>query len=132
VLYFDASAIVKLVRTEAESDALRTFIVDHPDDQVAWSELVSTETARAVRPGGSKKGADARCLLQYFDLKPLTRDLLDEAADVGPDLLRSLDAIHLATALRLRRGLTALVAYDARLLDAARAAGLRTASPGSG
>ncbi len=132
MLYFDASAIVKLVHQETESDALRAFIVDHPYEQVTSNELARTEVVRAARRTGHHLIADARAVLRYFDLKPLARDLLDEAADMGPDLLRSLDAIHLASALRLRRGLTALVAYDARLLDAARAARLPTASPGSG
>ena len=59
----------------------------------------------------------------------ITDDLLDAASDLGPAILRSLDAIHLATAVAFGDHLTAFVSYDDRLLGAAEAVGLPTLAP---
>jgi hypothetical protein len=63
------------------------------------------------------------------DLVPITRDLLETAADLGPPSLRSLDALHLATALSLGSALDAFVVYDERLARAATEAGLPVVAP---
>jgi predicted nucleic acid-binding protein len=72
----------------------------------------------------------ARSVLSAVDLVPMTNDLLDEAATLT-SVLRTLDAIHLATACRLRGDLHAFVAYDKRLLGAAEDVGLVTVAPGA-
>jgi predicted nucleic acid-binding protein len=69
-------------------------------------------------------------LVADLDLVPLDRPVQDLACDVGAPPLRTMDALHLASALLLGEALTALVAYDERLLDAARDAGLPTVAPG--
>jgi len=72
----------------------------------------------------------ARALLAELDLIPVGRGAVDEAAEVGESNLRSLDAIHLASALSIRTDLSAFVAYDHRLADAASSAGLECLGPG--
>ena len=71
----------------------------------------------------------ARALVSQLDLIPLSGALIGEAADAGDPVLRTLDAIHLASALSIRIELTAFVAYDNRLLAAAKAAGIKPIRP---
>src|SRR6478609_3877624 len=102
VLYADASALVKLVREEPQSAALRTFI---GDADVVSSELVLTEVSRAVRRltrGGVSLELDALLdradrLLGSIGLHPVEGDLLASAGAISEPALRSLDAIHIAT-----------------------------------
>ena len=84
---------------------------------------------RACRRTNPPRLQDARSFLLRFDLIPLSLDLLHAAADIGPAGLRSLDAIHLASALSLGSDLTAFVAYDRRLQAAAQAEGLPVVVP---
>ena len=125
--YFDSSALVKLVLDERETDALRAY--ERQVVRIVSSELVRTEVARAVaRITDSGNGRVAE-ILQAVQLVPLSTSLLNEAGRLAPASLRSLDAIHLASALLIRDELEAFVAYDDRLLDAATALGLPVASP---
>lgn len=127
--YFDSSALVKLVHAEPESPALEQFIDEHADEEAASSELARTEVVRAVGADGPTAIADAHVVLSRVRQLAVTRDLLDAAADL-PYLppLRSLDAIHVATA-RTIPDLRALVTYDDRMREAARALGLPVVSP---
>lgn len=129
MIYFDSSALVKLVRSEAESAALRAWLGSHTDPVVS-SALARTEVARAVLRDSSRLGAKARRVLSGVEMIPMTFDLLDEAGDLSAEL-RSPDAIHLVSALQLRGDLDAFVAYDKRLLAAADDMGLPIASPGA-
>lgn len=129
MIYFDTSALAKLVVKEPESAALAAWLDDHLDMPKGSSMLCRVELPRAVRRGGDLAYLRAQMILGDLMQIPLTPDLLDAAGSL-PGPLRSLDAIHLATALRLRAGLHALVAYDQRLLDAASLAGLPTRAPG--
>lgn len=125
--YFDSSALVKLVLDERESDALRAY--ERRIERVVSSELARTELPRAVAriiDSGSRQVTE---VLRAVQLIPLTSSLLTEAARLAPTSLRSLDAIHLASALLIRDELDAFVAYDDRLLDAASALGMPVASP---
>lgn len=131
MIYFDTSALVKLVVKEPESAALATWLDGHIPRRKGSSMLCRVELPRAVRHGGDLAYLRAQMILGDLMQLPLTPELLDAAGSL-PGPLRSLDAIHLATALRLRGELYALVAYDRRLLDAAELAGLPTASPGNG
>jgi predicted nucleic acid-binding protein len=95
------------------------------------SELAIVELARvekATQPSGTAR-ATAHGLLAEVDLVSVTRGLLEQAAELTSSRVRSLDAIHLATALAIVPD--ELVAYDRRLLDAAAEAGLTVASPGA-
>ena len=129
-LYLDASALVKLVQLEAQSEALRRFLRHHRGDEKATSALSRVEVVRAVLDGGPPAVAKARRLLGRVHLVPLDRTLLDDAATLGAgQILRSLDAIHLAAAYRLGPELRAVVTYDQRMAQAAAALGLPAAAP---
>ncbi len=127
--YLDASALVKLVVAEPESDPLARLL--GPEPRIASSEIAVTEVVRAVRLADSRPEVTdrARRRLEEITLVALTRDLLEQAAMTAPPRLRTLDAIHLATALEIEPD--EFLAYDRRLLDAAAAAGLSVASPGA-
>lgn len=125
--YLDASAFVKLVTAEPESPALRDFLRTRPG-QVS-SVLLDVEAHRvAVRLGAEVTARTAR-LLGSITLVPITAEIRAVARTVSPPALRSLDAIHLASAVALGADLGVFVAYDHRLLDAAAHLGLTVAAP---
>lgn len=128
MLYLDSSAIVKLVLTEAESDALQVRLAEHSEH--VSSALAHVEVLRALRRANKHPLAlgHAERILSRMILIVIDEPLLAVAAALDPPGLRSLDAIHLATALSLE-GLDAVVTYDRRLADAAREAGLAVTSP---
>lgn len=130
VLYVDASAIVKLVVRESESDALRAYL---NGAQLVTSEIALTEVPRAahLRTGVTDVFDHAETVLRRFDLIALDEELHRAAARRLPRELRTLDAIHLVSALRLGERLRAVVAYDRRLAQAARDAGLAVDAPGA-
>ncbi len=128
-LYLDSSALVKLVKREAESDALRRFLRRHRADGRVTSSLARVEVVRAVWGGGPTAVAHARRQLGRLDHINLERHLLDEAATLSPGSMRSLDAIHLASARSIGAGLRAVVTYDERMADAAEGVGLVVEAP---
>ncbi|MGH9112406.1 MAG: type II toxin-antitoxin system VapC family toxin [Acidimicrobiales bacterium] len=129
-LYLDSSAIVKLVQRETESNALRRYLRQHRADEKVTSELARVEVVRAVYSGGDAAIGRARRQLARLYLVSLTRDLLEDAATLAPGtLVRSLDAIHVASAQLLRGELRALVTYDERMTSVARALDLEPAAP---
>lgn len=127
LLYLDASAGVKLVMHEPESTALHRYV----DAQDAWtsSSLFRAEVLRAARCGDEARLQAARELLRGIVLIAIDEEVLLGAAELDPPLVRTLDAIHLATALRLADELEAIVTYDRRMIEAARLHGLPIASP---
>ena len=129
--YFDSSALLKLLFEERESGQLERWVSEQSAVPSVSSELVKIEVIRAARRIDRKVLPAARRLVAQLDLVPMTSDLIDSAGDVGTGLLRSLDAIHLASALSLGSALTAFVAYDARLTAAAQDADLPIAQPGA-
>ncbi len=129
-VYLDASALVKLVLPEAESAALLEELVDEP--RIVTSILGWVETRRAIH-ATTDEAAVLRALEGLFEqatLVELTEPVAEAAAMVQPRALRTLDAIHLATALTLGAELDAFVVYDRRLAEAAHAAGLPVRTPG--
>lgn len=130
--YFDSSALLKLLFEERESSDLAQWVAEQSDTSAVSSELVKVEVLRATRRIDPQVVPTARRLLTQLDLIPLSSDLVALAAEVGTDLLRSLDAIHLASAISLGPALTTLVAYDARLVGAAIEAGISATQPGAG
>lgn len=129
-LYLDSSALVKLVKREAESGALRSFLRRHRLDGRVTSALARVEVVRALSGGGPAAVAHARRQLARVDHINLDRDLLDEAVTLAPgSVLRSLDAIHLAAARSIGGDLRAVVTYDQRMTDAAVAVGLVVEAP---
>jgi predicted nucleic acid-binding protein len=129
-LYLDSSALVKLVQREAESSALRRYLRRHRDDRRVTSALARVEVVRAVAGGGLNAIAHARRQLARVDQVALDRELLDTAATLAPDQrLRSLDAIHLASAHALTSDLRALVTYDERMAVSGLALGMAIEAP---
>jgi len=94
------------------------------------SALLSVEAQRACARYGDAYGREARAWLEGVALLPLDDSVLDGAASLEPPALRSLDALHLATALSVRDKIGALFTYDERLGVAAANAGLNVARPG--
>ena len=129
MIYVDASALVKLVFDEAESDALERWISDRADIAKVTSELSTIEVLRTCRRVDESTLAAARGLLAGLDLVPIAGPIVEQAAVVGQAELRSLDAIHLASALSMGPDLTAFVTYDARLAQAAEASRLAVIAP---
>ena len=126
----DSSALVKLVQREPESQALRQYLQQHRDDERVASELVCVEVVRSVLAGGPTAVAHARRLLARLYLMALDRELLDRAATLAPSsLVRSLDAIHLASAQLLGADLRALLTYDIRMMQVASSLGLPVQAP---
>lgn len=128
MVYLDSSALVKLVVSEPESMALRLYLVDHRER--VSSALAHVEVCRAVRRKGASEAAlrQAEHVLARIGLVALDEPLLRAAAALSPTGLRSLDAVHLATALSLD-GLDAVVTYDRRFDAAASEAGLAVEAP---
>lgn len=135
LFYLDASALVKLVRAEPETDALRSFLADA---DLLSSELALTEVPRAIRRAAAHDPAlelepliaRAEELLDAVALLPIDRAILAAAGALEEPVLRALDAIHLAAAIDLSP-IDAFVSYDERQSAAARLAGLRAVSPGT-
>jgi predicted nucleic acid-binding protein len=135
LFYADASALVKLVRDEPETDALRIYLAGA---DIVSSELALTEVPRAVRRAASHDrllAIDSLLqrtgeLLDALALLPVNRTVLAAAGAITEPALRTLDAIHVAGAAYLGP-VDAFVTYDDRQAAAARLAGLRTTAPGS-
>jgi predicted nucleic acid-binding protein len=124
--YLDASAFVKTVVREPESARLAAWLSSWPDR--VSSALLRTEAVRAARPYGRDAVERARLLLDDVELVDVGRAILDAAGDLDVEA-RSLDAIHLASALALGPSLGVVVTYDARMARAAAELGLATAAP---
>ena len=129
--YFDSSALVKLVAAEPESNALFEFIADK--SHLVSSALARVELLRAVKRAGGQEQHKQRAeqVLGGIALLRIDDGILEQAARLEPPALRTLDAVHLATAMVLGGDLVAFVAYDRQLLEAARAQGLEVVAPGN-
>lgn len=133
MIYLDSSAVVKLIRREPGSAELVAWLATRPTDPLASSALVEVEIPRALRrhaPEALGGMADVLARLYRLDIDATIRSI---AGGYGDGLLRSLDAVHLASAQTLAgtssEGLAAFVAYDRRLSDAAAAIGLPVVDP---
>ncbi|MGI8677128.1 MAG: type II toxin-antitoxin system VapC family toxin [Jatrophihabitans sp.] len=129
MIYLDSSAVMKLVRAEEETAPLQEWLRTQVEVPVITSEIGRVEVLRAARRVGGETLTEAQAVIGDVDLVPLDQGVQDLACDIGEPLLRTLDAIHLASAVLLRDELTAFVAYDHRLASAAQAAGLPTTTP---
>jgi len=127
--YADTSAVIKLLVEEEDSKAFAEFYDAHADAEWVSSALLRIELTRAVARVAPPLLPEARDLLLAFSCIAIDDDVVDGAVNEPDRGLRSLDAIHLATARILAPELDALIAYDARLLRAAADAGLLTLSP---
>ncbi|MFD4369389.1 type II toxin-antitoxin system VapC family toxin [Rhodococcus sp. NPDC058521] len=132
MIYLDTSAMAKLITREAETAALLAWLTQRSEEAVVTSALGRIELMRtAARDGTPGMAERAHNLLDSLDIVPISESVVALAETIGAAHLRSLDAIHLASAAQLGNQLGAFVAYDHRLLDGCRALGYVTASPGN-
>lgn len=129
MLYLDSSAIVKLVAPEPETAGLVETLRSDPD--TISSALAQVEVTRAVmRAGATRERANrAASVLERIALVPIDAGILGRAAELQPPDLRTLDAIHLATALLLQSDIAGLITYDGALAGAAAAADITVLTP---
>ncbi len=134
-VYVDSSALLKRVIVEPNSAGLIAFLGDHAvgGDALICSSLGWVEISRALRTqfGDHDDLVNTTCdtALSGVLERPITPEVVALARRLPPSRLRSLDAIHLASAILVDAD--EIVAYDQRLLDAARFHGLQVSSPGS-
>jgi predicted nucleic acid-binding protein len=124
----DTSAAVKLVVIEPGTTALRRWLTAR-DGQIASSDLLRTELLRETRRAAPEQMVQARAVLDSLILVTLPSAVFDRAAMLEPDLLRSLDSLHLAAALELGDELEGIVTYDRRLAAGAQALGIHVVAP---
>lgn len=117
VWYIDSSALVKLVASEPESEALTRFL--KPRESLVSSGLATTEVTRAVLALGENFVDHAYEVLRRIELVRISNEVLKAAGLLQPASLRSLDAIHLTTAALFGDTLSGLVTYDGRMRQAA-------------
>lgn len=127
-IYLDASAFLKLVVDEDESQPLRDYLASE-HGRYASSALLRTEALRAGARHGPEALGAVRDALGRIDLVAIDDRILDAAGHLQPDVSRPLDAIHVATALAIGDDLDAVVTYDQRMIDAASLLGIPTATP---
>lgn len=126
--YIDTSALVKLFKAERETDAFRRALGEWPVH--ISSELIRVEAiCTARRLGGADVLSRAEAALQRISLIPLSAEIIELAVSEHTPPLRAMDAIHLATALRVQEDLGAIFVYDSDLHAAARARQLNALAP---
>jgi uncharacterized protein len=132
-IYFDSSALIKRVVAEEESSDLVEYLDAHYDEgdllassSLAWVEVSRAVLARVKSPAGAGDLIDAA--MSGVDERPMSADVVSIARRIEPLVLRSLDALHLATAVLIDADL--VVTYDDRLADACRRNALAVESPG--
>src|SRR5215469_10978551 len=128
MIYLDTSAALKLVLPEPETQSLEIWIAERAGIPRISSRLLRIEMLRAIARSAPHRMGRANVLLSAVALLSID-DVAPTAEVTGDSTLRSLDAIHLATAHEVRTDLTAFVCYDKRLCDSAQALGLPVETP---
>ncbi|MFV2063555.1 MAG: PIN domain-containing protein [Chloroflexota bacterium] len=128
MFYLDTSAAAKLVVAERGSATLLRWLRSR-DERIFSSDLLRTELLRATRRAAPEQMVQARTVLESLLLLRLTSTICERAAMLEPDLLRSLDALHLAAALEMGDELEGLVTYDRRLAAGANVLGISVVAP---
>jgi predicted nucleic acid-binding protein len=129
MIYLDSAAIVKLAHAEPETPALRTWLSERAETGWVSSVLAEVESFRALARYAPEAAIRLHPVLDQVDLIGLSPRIRLLAQTVRPVTVRSLDAIHLGTALAARDSLAYFITYDRRLLDAATATGLPAEAP---
>ena len=129
MIYFDTSALMKLVVTEDETASLEAWLDDHPEQPWATSDLTRVELLRGVMRRQPMALLQAQQLITRMVRVPLSDGILLYASTCQPPLLRSLDAIHLASVMEFRKEIDWMLVYDKRLLEVANLNGINVASP---
>ncbi|HTU08777.1 MAG TPA: type II toxin-antitoxin system VapC family toxin [Trebonia sp.] len=141
MIYLDTCALMKLVHPEPETRALREFLKAQAQVPKFTATVTLAELPRAVRRANHDQAGQAsellaaereqaERLLDTLRMIDVTRAVLADAAEADGPFLRTLDAVHLVAAARIRGGLSAFVTYDRRLASAAQDVGLPALSPG--
>ncbi len=128
-LYLDTSALTKLVVREAESTLLRSWVAEQQEPMVI-NVIGVVELHRMAGRAGDSAMERAQAVLARFAQVELTQTALQFAAHLQPPAVRTLDALHIASARELHP-LSALVTYDLRMQEAATGLGLPVVSPGA-
>ncbi len=128
LLYFDSSALVKLLIEEPQSDELERYVADEVVLATSRVALVEVPRATALANPAEEVQIETGRLLASCLLVAVGNRVLSSAAELTSREVRTLDAIHLATALYIDAD--ELVAYDRRLLAAAATHRVPVASPG--
>jgi hypothetical protein len=128
--YVDTSAFLKLVARETHSTAMRRF-AETNDGNLVSSDLMRTEAIRTARRHSKTALAETRTRLEVLTIFSLTTEVFDRAAELDPAIMRTLDALHLASALTLGDELDGVLTYDLRMADAVATHGVRVISPGA-
>lgn len=129
MIYLDTSALFKLIRRETETDALSAWLLDRVDSPKITSALTRVELLQATRRLDSSPVGSAIALLAGIDVIPISAVVIDVASQL--DHVRSLDAIHLASALSINDSSLVLVTYDVRLREASLRVGVSVEAPPS-
>lgn len=129
MIYLDSAAVVKLVHAESQSATLQDWLDQRAETGWISSVLTEIESFRALARYAPPAAARLPAVLDQIDLISLDPSIRILAQTVRPATVRSLDAVHLGTAMHERHALTSFVTYDKRLLDAALAAGLPAEAP---
>jgi predicted nucleic acid-binding protein len=125
-LYVDPSAFVKLLVRDVESDALKAYLAG---TSLLTSAITPIEVGRSIRRRGLEGQVGDLELFIGVEIREIDMTVSERAASLQPVSLRTLDAIHLASAIDLRTELDGFVTYEARLADAARALRLPVVAP---
>ncbi len=134
MIYLDTCAVAKLARHEYETEALFDWLERNGEESLISSVLLEVELERALRRADPAALPRIPRILSGITRIELTTSIRAAAGAYQDPLLRSLDAVHLATAQAVTDGgeeLTAFVTYDKRLIDAARAVGVTVVHPGA-
>lgn len=126
VTYVESSALAKLIVVESGSKALRGYLRGRT---LVTSALTRLEVTRAVRRAKARPTVGLDDVFDIVTVVGIEQEILRLAGVLDPPELRSLDAIHLATAISIADDLDGFVTYDRQLVRAASAAGLSVASP---
>ncbi|MFI5839495.1 type II toxin-antitoxin system VapC family toxin [Catenuloplanes sp. NPDC051500] len=129
LFYIDTSAALKLLAEESHSRAFARFYDENPGASWVSSALLRIEVIRAVSRALPSALPEARALLPAFNYVSIDDEVVDAAMNEPDRMLRSLDAIHLATARVLGPDLTGFATYDDRRAAAAREAGMTVVDP---
>lgn len=130
MIYADASALVKRAVDEPESAALREWLSTHAGGEVivATNRIGAVEVVRAAARVSEQARAAATAIVDTLALMEITRTAYAVAATLRPPSVRTLDALHVASAAEIPR-LAAFLTYDARMAEAATHFGLPVVSP---
>jgi len=131
VIYLDSAALVKLVRLEHATSELVGWLNERPGVPLVCSVLAEVEVPRAIRRVAPDALAAVPATLARLYRLEIDATVRSSAAALAEPSLRTLDAIHVATAVGVGTDLQAFVSYDQRLLQTAAELGLPVASPGA-